>query len=244
MIMDGVIGALRGMSVASVMFRMFLAVVLSGILGLEREQKRHPAGFRTYMLVCIGATSAMLIGQYESVMMNGVWKELAALVGVHADVSRVGAQVINGIGFLGAGTILITEKSEASGMTTAAGLWSTACMGIAIGAGFYECTIVGFLLMIVCFKVLEPIKEKIVAKGRNIGVYCELKHIYDIGNVVSFIKASGIDIRGVEIDKDNDIQKSSALIYLRLPRGMEHTEIISSLSELPCLTVINEIGKE
>ncbi len=235
---------LRGISFGALSFRMILAVLLAGILGLEREQKRHPAGFRTYILVCVGATTAMLIGQYEACMMAGMWKTATELVGVRLDASRIGAQVINGIGFLGAGTIIVTETNESQGMTTAAGLWATACMGLTIGAGFYECTLVGFVLIIVCFKLLEPIKKMIVNKGRNVGIYCELAHIYDIGTVVGFIKKHGVDIRGVELDKDNEKQKSSAIVYLRLPKGMNHTKIVSGLSELPCLRVIDEIGNE
>jgi len=242
--MEEILNSLRAITFSGLAFRMFLAVLFAGILGLEREKKRHPAGFRTYILVCVGATTAMLIGQYEAVMMAGMWKSATELVGVRLDASRIGAQVINGIGFLGAGTIIVTETNESQGMTTAAGLWATACMGITIGAGFYECTIVGFLLIIICFKLLEPIKRLLVSKGRNVGIYCELAHIYDIGKVVSLIKNNGIDIRGIELDKDNEKQKSSAIVYLRLPKGMDHTKIVYSLSELPCLRVINEIGKD
>ena len=240
--MEEIIGMLRGISFGALSFRMALAVLFAGILGLEREQKRHPAGFRTYILVCVGATTAMLLGQYEACMMAGMWKQATELVGVRLDASRLGAQVINGIGFLGAGTIIVTETNESQGMTTAAGLWATACMGLTIGAGFYECTFVGFILIIVCFKLLEPIKKLVVDKGRNIGVYCELEHIYDIGTLVSKIKEKGIDIRGVELDKDNEKKKSSAVVYMRLPKGMNHTQIVTGLSELACIRAIDELN--
>ena len=143
---------LREMNVASVLLRLTVAMLFGGFIGLERERKRRPAGFRTYMLVCLGAALTMLLSQYESYMVTHAWHETAMEIGLRTDVSRFGAQVINGIGFLGAGTIIVTGKQEVKGLTTAAGLWASACMGLAIGAGFYECVLLGFLLilLIVC----------------------------------------------------------------------------------------------
>ena len=138
---NGVIPYLREMNFVSVMFRLILAMVCGGMIGLERGRKRRPAGFRTYMLVCLGAALTMLLSQYEFAMVMGPWKGIAQELGMKTDVSRFGAQVINGIGFLGAGTILVTGRQEVKGLTTAAGLWASACMGLAIGAGFYECVV-------------------------------------------------------------------------------------------------------
>ena len=130
---------LRQFNAASVFFRMTMAVICGGIIGMDREHKHRPAGFRTYMLVCMGAALTMLLGQYEDMMLHTQWASAWGTVGQSTDVSRMGAQVINGIGFLGTGTILVTGQQEVKGLTTAAGLWSSACMGLAIGAGFYEC---------------------------------------------------------------------------------------------------------
>ena len=126
---------LREMSAVSVLLRLLLAMLFGGLIGLERVRKRRPAGFRTYMLVCMGAALTVILSQYEFYMVTHEWTELAAEIGLRTDVSRFGAQVINGIGFLGAGTIIVTGKQEVKGLTTAAGLWASACMGLAIGAG-------------------------------------------------------------------------------------------------------------
>ena len=120
---------LREMNVASVLLRLTLAMLFGGFIGLERERKRRPAGFRTYMMVCLGAALTMLLSQYESYMVTHAWHETAMEIGLRTDVSRFGAQVINGIGFLGAGTIIVTGKQEVKGLTTAAGLWASSCMG-------------------------------------------------------------------------------------------------------------------
>ena len=125
--------SLRGASLAALVIKLVLAVILGGSIGLERGRKRRPAGFRTHILVCMGATLAMCISRY-----------CVETLGITVDVSRLGAQVINGIGFLGAGTIIVTRRQEVKGLTTAAGLWACACMGLAVGAGFFECAIIAF----------------------------------------------------------------------------------------------------
>ena len=135
-----------------------------GMIGIEREKKRRPAGFRTYMLVCLGATLAGIISQYNYVMINTVFADIASEIGRNTDVTRIGAKVIGGVGFLGAGTIIVTDRQEVKGLTTAAGLWASACMGLAIGAGFYECVILAFLLMFLCIRLL-PYLENYMWEG-------------------------------------------------------------------------------
>ena len=119
--------------------RLTVAMICGGIIGLERGRRRRPAGFRTHMLVCMGAALTMLIGQYVATRLAAD----PSLAGRTTDVARLGAQVINGIGFLGAGTIIVTGRQEVKGLTTAAGLWASACMGLAIGAGFYLGALLG-----------------------------------------------------------------------------------------------------
>lgn len=137
---------LRELSILSILFRFLMATGYSAVIGYERSKSRHAAGLRTHIVVCIGAASVMQLNQYLSAFFNTT-----------ADPARLGAQVISGIGFLGAGTIMITGHQRGQlilGLTTAAGLWASACMGLVIGSGFYEaatimcsflvCVIVGF----------------------------------------------------------------------------------------------------
>ena len=133
--MTETIAYLREFHFASVVLRLALAMLLGGCIGLERGRKRRPAGFRTYMLVCLGAALTVLLSLYEFTMVTGPWSDICAEIGIKTDVSRFGAQVINGIGFLGAGTILVTGRQQVKGLTTAAGLWASACTGLAVGAG-------------------------------------------------------------------------------------------------------------
>jgi putative Mg2+ transporter-C (MgtC) family protein len=109
----------------SVVIRILLAMILGGCIGLEREKNKRPAGFRTHILVCVGACMTALIGLF-------VWNKISGT----SDPLRISAQVISGIGFLGVGTILVKEHDHITGLTTAAGLWATATIGIACGCGF------------------------------------------------------------------------------------------------------------
>lgn len=118
-----------------------MALFFGGLIGMERGSRHKAAGFRTYMLVCLGAALTMLLGQYQSEMLDVYWIECANVTGMRTDVTRFSAQVINGIGFLGAGTIIVTGHQAVKGLTTAAALWASACMGLVIGAGYYECVV-------------------------------------------------------------------------------------------------------
>ena len=145
--MLAVFDSLREFTPLSLLIRLCVALVFGGMIGLNGTRKQRAAGFRTYMLVCMGAALTMLISQYFFIMLQTQWKDLADEMNLTTDVSRFSAQVINGIGFLGAGTVLLTGRQEVKGVTTAAGLWASACMGLAIGAGFIECFIVGFIFI-------------------------------------------------------------------------------------------------
>ena len=241
--MQEIITYLRHLNMGSMMLRITLAVLLGGVVGFDREKKGQPAGFRTYMLVALGAAVTMILGQYLSLMLNDDWILCAKAAGARSDVVRIGAQVINGIGFLGTGTILVTSKSEVKGLTTASGLWASACMGIAVGAGFYEGTLIGFLLLLTCIKLLPYIENAVMSKARNMNIYMEMESIQNIGSIVSGIKASGIILYDLELDKDSDSRRErpSALISMRLPRKNDHTEVLAWMSTLEGVTSIDEI---
>ena len=232
---------LRQLNIASMLLRIVLAMLMGGLVGFERERKRRPAGFRTYMLVALGAALTVMLSQYLDLMLKTQWA--VAADGGKTDVSRFGAQVINGVGFLGAGTIIVTGRQEVKGLTTAAGLWASACMGLAIGAGFYECMLVGFLLIVLCMRVLPFIENWIMAKARNLNIYIEMDSIENLGCIVSRMKAESILIYDVEIDKEQKAHMSqiNALFNVRLPQKQQHTEILAMLSMLDGIISIEEV---
>ena len=232
---------LHELNFASTALRMFLAVLCGGLIGLEREQRRLPAGFRTYMLVCLGAASTVMLGEYLHLMLSTRWAEAAALVGAKTDVSRFAAQVINGIGFLGAGTILVTGHQEVKGLTTAAGLWASACMGLAIGAGFYECMLVGFFLILLSVTFLHKVETFLLSNSRNLNLYVEFEHVQNMSAIIARIKSRSITIYDIELGQKRESETPSAMLSLRLPKKLTHAEAISFLAGLSCIHAIDEI---
>ena len=241
--MEAVLDYLRQMNMVTVMVRLTMAMLFGGLIGLERERKRRPAGFRTYMLVCLGAALTMLLSQYESYMVTHDWAELAAEIGIRTDVSRFGAQVINGIGFLGAGTIIVTGRQEVKGMTTAAGLWASACTGLAIGAGFYECVLLAFLLISLVIRVLPHVENYVVENARNMNIYVEFNSLDDVGDILNRIKSQNVQIYDVELDhgREEKSRHPSAVFSIRLNQKQMHTQVLAAISELESVRTIDEI---
>ena len=185
--MDNMIAYLRELNAPSMMLRIVLAIINGGIIGFEREKKNRGAGFRTYMLVALGATLTVMLSQYLDLMLRGPWMSAAEEIGIRTDVSRFGAQVINGVGFLGAGTIIVTGRQEVKGLTTAAGLWASACMGLAIGAGFYECMLIGCLLILLSLELLPVLEEAMNAISKNLNVHVEMEGMESVSGVIGLI---------------------------------------------------------
>lgn len=233
---------LRQFNMVSVLLRLTLAVLCGGLIGVNREHKRRPAGFRTYMMVCLGAALTMVLGQYQYRMFDTVWKSAQLQVGMTTDVTRFGAQVINGIGFLGTGTILITEQREVKGLTTAAGLWASACVGLAVGAGFYEGMLLGFVTIFLSMKALPYIENFLRARSRNMNLYVELVSPERLREFIALLKAMDIRIFDVELDrKGGSRDGASVVFYLHLPKYQSHTRLLADLSYSPDVRTIDEI---
>ncbi len=233
---------LRQFNLASVLLRLTLAVVCGGLIGVNREHKRRPAGFRTYMMVCMGAALSMILGQYEDAMLHTLLAGSLEAVGKPSDVTRFGAQVINGIGFLGTGTILITEQREVKGLTTAAGLWATACMGLAIGAGFYEGVALSFVCIFLSIKVLPYMELFLLSRSRNMNLYVELASLERLRDFIALMKAIDIQIFDVELDRKRAAGGGVGVVfYLHLPKNQSHTKLLTDLSYSPDVRAIDEI---
>ena len=215
----------------STIVRLTLAVICGGLIGLERVKKRRPAGFRTYMLVCLGAALTMIISQY------------LASRGQTTDVSRLGAQVINGVGFLGAGPIIVTGKQQIKGLTTAAGLWASACMGLAIGAGFYLGALVGCAAIMLTISVLRMLEDVIMASARNMNIYIEFTETDDIGETIERLKKLNVKIFDIEITKirSSDGLPPSAIIAITNPKKAKHSEIMAAVASIAGIQTVEEL---
>lgn len=234
---------LRELNMVSMMLRVVLALFTGGVIGFEREKKSRGAGFRTYMLVSLGATLTVMLSQYLDVMLNGPWADIAAEVGIKTDVSRFGAQVINGVGFLGAGTIIVTGRQEVRGLTTAAGLWASACMGLAIGAGFYECMVIGCILIFLSLELLPLVESAMNSMSRHLNVHVDMDSMENLGGVVNLLKADGHRIYDVEIQKEQHehISAVSAVFTLLIAPKCSHTEVLAEISTVDGIVYVEEI---
>lgn len=171
-----------GINIYSIILRLLLAVICAGIIGAERATKRHAAGFRTYILVCLGATVVMLTNQFIYETFNT------------GDVGRMGAQVISGIGFLGVGTIFITSKNRIKGLTTAAGLWACACIGLSIGVGFYTLAILGTFVMAISLMVFPKIESFFTKRSRYLGLHIEFFSRTNVKDLMEFLRGENIKV--------------------------------------------------
>lgn len=222
---------LREPNMVSMLIRLTLAAFCGGLIGIGRVKKRRPAGFRTHTLVCLGAALTMVISQY-------LWSR-----GQSTDLSRLGAQVINGIGFLGAGTIIVTGRQQIKGLTTAAGLWASACMGLAIGAGFYLGAIVGCVLIIVTTGVLSVLEVRIMSTARNMNIYIEFENTDDIGQVIEATKKLEVKIYDIEITRirSSDGLPPSAILTLRLPKKLRHADLMAAIASVGGVQSVEEL---
>ncbi len=178
--------------IETVAFRIFLAAMVGGLLGLERQRKNSPAGLRTNILVCIGACMVMMTNQYISIMYDGA-----------GDPSRMGAQVVSGIGFLGAGSIIVTGRNQIRGITTAACLWTSACCGLAIGIGFYEGAVIGVVTILTVVTTLSRMDKVIRGKSKYLEVYVEYKtEKYSFSKYIEYIRNNDFDIINIQAAQD------------------------------------------
>ena len=181
---------IRELTLTGIILRILVSIVLGGVIGVERGMKNRPAGLRTYMLVCMGSCVVMLINQYTTQVFGT------------GDPVRLGAQVISGIGFLGAGTIVVTSHNQIKGLTTAAGLWASACIGLAIGIGLYEVAIIAGLCVFAVLTVLHEMDYFLHSRTRMVDAYIELDHTVNLGKFIRNIREQGLEISNIQREHD------------------------------------------
>lgn len=222
---------LREVTYLAIALRILAAVIVGGLIGLERGLKNRPAGMRTYMLVCVGACLVMLTNQY----MCQVFK-----VG---DPVRMGAQVVSGIGFLGAGTIIVTRRNQIKGLTTAAGLWSAAGVGLALGVGFYEAAFIGGFAVFFVMTLLQRMDNSMHRKTKIIDVYFELSKNLSLGDFLREARSRSIDVQSTQRDVDADTENGirSYVATLKLQKRRNHIEVIDELCSIEGVLCLEEL---
>lgn len=183
------------MDMVNILLRLVLAGVLGGFIGFEREHTNRPAGFRTHILVCVGSALVMVTSEF-------MFNRYSAIANI--DPARLGAQVISGIGFLGAGTI-IRDGFNVRGLTTAASLWAVSCIGIATGTGFYAGAVVATILIFLTLIVLKKAEQHFTIKNRYRTYIVEADGAHEqIGAVSSTFERYGIEIRNIQLVRNEE----------------------------------------
>ena len=212
-----VVNTLKELNIISISFRIVLAVICGGVIGAERGRAHQLAGMRTYMLVCLGSTLVMSTGQY-------MYNTFEA-----GDPARLGAQVISGIGFLGAGSIIISGKTRVRGLTTAAGLWTAASIGLALGIGFYSAGILATAAVYMIMTRLKKMEYQITSDTFCYGVYVEYTGASTIASITQKIFERGLEIEEVQIGKQGK-KTQKALLILKCVKN-ETRETIQKMFE-------------
>lgn len=216
----------RDLTDLAIIFRLILVLICGGAIGIEREYRRRSAGVRTHILICLGSAMAMLIPQY------------LVLVGhFRADLTRMGAGVVGGIGFIGAGTIIITTKSKrVKGLTTASGLWTCAIIGLAFGSGFIEAGILATILVLLIESIFIKLEKFVMDNAKNVDLYVEYYGKDTLDKITLTFNENNVKVTNIEINKENE-NDYNATFSIILDK-IKIQELKTKLREIETVSVI------
>ena len=221
----------RELTLLGIFLRILTSVILGGVIGRERGMKNRPAGLRTYMLVCLGSCVVMIINQYAFQVYNT------------GDPVRLGAQVVSGIGFLGAGTIIVTSHNQIKGLTTAAGLWAAACIGLAVGIGLYEAAFLAGVSVYVVLTVLHNWDFRMRSKTRIVDLYVELNKGSGLGSFIRSARGKHLLLSNLQREEEGyGVQELTCFIVTvqgeNKIKGTEILRLVQNLEEVSYAEVL------
>ena len=222
---------LREITYYAVIIRLVVAMLCGGIIGLERGMKNRPAGMRTYMLVCVGSCLVMLTNQYLFQVSHA------------GDPMRLGAQVVSGIGFLGAGTIVVTRRNQIKGLTTAAGLWASAGVGLALGVGFYEAALTAGLVTFFVLTGLQRWDDKMHRNTKTMEIYMELKEAVGLSALIKALREMDVDIHNIQMEQDVDPEDGvrTMVATLKSKKHCNHGTLLEQIRKLEGVSYVEEL---
>ena len=222
---------LREITYLSVILRILAAVIFGGAIGLERGMKNRPAGLRTYMLVCVGSCLIMLTNQYLYQVTQA------------GDPMRLGAQVVSGIGFLGAGTIIVTKHNQIKGLTTAAGLWASAGVGLALGVGFYEAAFTAGIAVFSILTLLQKLDDKMHRSTKIVELYIELSEEVPLGELIRGLRDLNLEIESLQTEKDTLLEDGvrPLVATLKTKKRGDHNLLMEKIKKIPGVMHLEEL---
>jgi len=209
-----------------------IATACGSLIGWERVVRRHSAGIRTFALVSLGSAVATVLNIY-----------LALIPELNADVSRIPAGVVSGIGFLGAGTILVTGRNQIKGLTTAATLWVASCMGMAFGAGYLSVGFVCFGLVLIANLLLMHLSTRVEENSRFVSLYIEVEETNGIKKLRKSFMEMGYQITSMNKTKDKTLSgtDTALMIDLDFKKRHSHLKLIDDLNNLDFVSYVEEV---
>ena len=229
--MSWFLSQLHALTFLSMVLRFLTATLAGAVIGYSRGKAQHAAGLRTHILVCIGAAGAMIVGEY-----------LVSVKGFDTDAARIPAQVISGIGFLGAGSIIVTGRSHVTGLTTAAGLWASACMGLAAGAGYFSCVLVMCVLILLVLEILYKVDKHYVSQSRQMFLYLEMQRGTRMGTVLSLLNEHHVRVYAFDrLDTDTEECLGYRLNVEIEDRDLHRSDLITMMSGIDGVLYVSEM---
>ena len=211
----------REVTYLAVGLRVLVSIIIGGLIGLERGMKNRPAGMRTYMTVCLGACLVMLTNQYIFQVYGP------------GDPVRMAAQVVSGLGFLGAGTIVVTRRSQIKGLTTAAGLWTSAAVGLALGIGFYEAALAGGIGVFFVMTVMQGLDSRVHSKAKTLEVYFELIRDVSLGDFLRAAQEKEFDVREIQRESGGENGNRAYIATIKVQKRKNLVVLSEEIRELP-----------
>jgi Uncharacterized membrane protein len=225
---------LRDLTVLNTVIHLFVAMILGTAIGLERSYKNRPAGFRTHILVCVGACIASMTGIYLYLNMH-----------LPTDISRLGAQVVSGLGFIGGGTIIVINNKKIKGLNTAAGLWVCGIIGLAVGAGFYEGAILGTILVLLVETVFSVLGDKI-PHNEAFQLLLQYNDKNALNGVMRYCKDQRMVINNLAATGQRDETHSvySVVLTVRPRKKVDHDKIRNYINDIPGIIAVETLEKK
>ena len=222
---------LREVTYLAVALRLIMAMICGGAIGLERGLKNRPAGMRTYMLVSVGSCLVMLTNQYLFQVSQA------------GDPMRLGAQVVSGIGFLGAGTIVVTRHNQIKGLTTAAGLWASAGVGLALGVGFYEAALTAAFVVFFVLTGLQRWDDKLHRNTKVMEIYMELDETVGLSTLVKALREMDVEINNVQMEQDIDPEDGvrTMVATLKSKKPCNHGTLLEQIRKMDGISYAEEL---
>lgn len=216
----------------SIGMRLICSMFIGVIIGIDREYKNRGAGIKTHVLVCLGSTLVMMVGEYIAFQFPDS----------KVDITRIGAQVVSGVGFLGVGTIIVTGKNQVKGLTTAAGLWVCACTGLAVGIGFVQGAILTVLLIIFTLKGLSFLERVMHKYKKRFDMYIEFESNKSIKIFISKMRERKVKISNMNFVKESlKDDGPMAIVTCEISKIREREEFLEILREMNGIKYLEEL---